>query len=167
MQKEVVMGRPTHKVPRQGGLASFPSLVTLALWQLRQTWRLLLISGMGIIAAVLLVCAVPLYSQVAISAALRDALNSSPANSSIAIHSSALLISHASIHSVEQQLNQEMQRDLGQFVDSGPQFVIQSQGIPFSSCLSVARRASGVGKTDRCQDINKYDQVQLIGTSMQ
>ncbi|HEX6478773.1 MAG TPA: FtsX-like permease family protein [Ktedonobacteraceae bacterium] len=161
------MGRPTHNVPRQSGRTSFSSLVTLARWQLRQTWRLLLIVGTGIIAAVLLVCAVPLYSQVAMSAALRDALNSSPTTSSIATHSSALLISHASIHSVEQQLNHETQRDLGQFVDSVPQFIIQSQGIPLSSCLSVARRDSSVGKTVGCQNINKYDQVQLIGASMQ
>ena len=52
------MGRPTHKVPRQNGRTSFSSLVTLARWQLRQTWRLLLIAGIGIIAAVLLVCAI-------------------------------------------------------------------------------------------------------------
>jgi hypothetical protein len=120
-------------------------MVTLALWQLRQTWRLLLIAGVGIIAAVILVCAVPLYSQVAMSAGLRESLNSSPSASFIAINSSAPLISRASFQTVEQQLNQEMQNNLGEFVNSGPQVSIQSQGI----------------------NINKYDQVQLIGASIQ
>ena len=42
------MGRPTHNGPRrQSGIASFLSLATLARWQLRQTWRLLLIASLS------------------------------------------------------------------------------------------------------------------------
>src|SRR5574340_648775 len=52
-----------------------PSSFTLAAWRLRPMWRLLLIAGLGNIAAVLLVCVVPLFSQVALSAGIRGVLN--------------------------------------------------------------------------------------------
>ncbi|HZU67551.1 MAG TPA: FtsX-like permease family protein [Ktedonobacteraceae bacterium] len=130
--------------PGRTGLAAFPSMVTLALWQLRQTWRLLLIVGAGMIAAVILVCAVPLYSQVTMSAGLRDALNASPLANAITITSSAPLVSQQAIGQVQQQLNQEMQSNLGPFINSTPQVSVQSQGI----------------------NINTFDQVQLIGASI-
>ena len=41
---------------------------------MRQTWRLLLLSGFGSLAAVVLVSSVPLFSQVAMSAGLRARL---------------------------------------------------------------------------------------------
>ncbi|HJT56399.1 MAG TPA: FtsX-like permease family protein [Ktedonobacteraceae bacterium] len=141
------MSRPTSQVARlsrRGGRVSFPAMVTLAAWQLRQTWRLLLVVGVGMIAAVILVCAVPLYSQVAMSAGLRDALNASPIANSITITSSAPLVSQAAISQVQQQLAREMQNNLGQFINGSPQVSMQSQGF----------------------NINTYDQVQLIGTSM-
>ncbi len=141
------MSRSTSQVsrlPGRTGVAAFPSLVTLALWQLRQTRRLLLIVGVGMIAAVILVCAVPLYAQVAMSAGLRDALYSSPIANSITITSSAPLVSQNAVQQVQQQLNQEMQRNLGQFINSTPQTTVQSQGF----------------------NINTYDQVQLIGASI-
>src|SRR5262249_26971353 len=62
---------------RSRGIPLVPT-VALALWRLRQTWRLLLVSGVGVLAAVVLVCAVPLFSQVALSAGLRDALSGFP-----------------------------------------------------------------------------------------
>ncbi|HLH61976.1 MAG TPA: FtsX-like permease family protein [Ktedonobacteraceae bacterium] len=141
------MSRSISQVSRgaaRTGLAAFPSMVTLALWQLRQTWRLLLIVGAGMIAAVILVCAVPLYSQVVMSAGLRDALNASPIASAITVTSSAPLVSQQAIRQVQQQLNQEMQSNLGQFINGAPQVSVQSQGI----------------------SINTFDQVQLIGASI-
>ncbi len=63
------MARPgTHASPpaRRAGQAHAPTFlpITLAGWQLRQTWRLLLVIGAGVIAAVIIICAVPLYSQI-------------------------------------------------------------------------------------------------------
>ncbi|MDE3230688.1 MAG: FtsX-like permease family protein [Chloroflexota bacterium] len=67
------MARTTATAPRRRGIPLVPT-ATLALWRLRQTWRLLLVSGLGALAAVMLVCAVPLFSQVAMSAGLRAQL---------------------------------------------------------------------------------------------
>ena len=66
-----------NKKPSRVPLAGTMGALTLALWQLRQTWRLLLIVGVGIIAAAMLVCVVPLYTQVTTTAGLRSVLNAS------------------------------------------------------------------------------------------
>ena len=47
------------------------SVMTLALWRLRQTWFLLCIITIGMIAAVMIVCAIPLFSNVTMTAGLR------------------------------------------------------------------------------------------------
>src|ERR1700730_9172947 len=107
------MARSTQKTPQQSGLGRISGTITLAFWQLRLTWRLLLVAGFGVVAAVILVCTVPLYSQVAMSAGLRDALNT-PGNSWITIHSNANLISQAATQKMSRQIDQELRQNLGQ-----------------------------------------------------
>lgn len=121
------MAHSVQKPPRQGGLSRVTAAITLAWWQLRLTWRLLLVAGAGVMAAVILVCTVPLYSQVAMSAGLRDALNT-PGNASITIHSIANLISQSATQKVAGQIHEEMQQNLGQFL-AGSQFSVQSPGL--------------------------------------
>src|SRR5215813_3694127 len=77
-------GTATAVAPSRRGIPLVPTLV-LSLWRLRQTWRLLLVSGMGVLAAVVLICAVPLFSQVALSAGLRDALSQFPSGSDVRV----------------------------------------------------------------------------------
>ncbi len=134
------MARSAQKPSRQG--SRIAATITLAWWQLRLTWRLLIVAGAGVVTAVILVCAVPLYSQVAMSAGLRDALNT-PESSSIIVHSIAHLISQSATQKVSQQIQQEMQQNLGPFL-AGSQFSVQSPGL----------------------QINKTSQLQLIGWSM-
>src|SRR5215831_17970726 len=74
-EREAGMARSIQRPPRQGGFSRVAAAVTLAWWQFRLTWRLLLVVGSGMLAAVMLVCTVPLYAQVALSAGLRGALN--------------------------------------------------------------------------------------------
>ena len=124
------MAHSTQKPPRQGGLSRISTTVTLALWQLRLTWRLLLVSGAGVVAAVILVCTVPLYSQVAMSAGLRDALNTSD-NTTITIHGVAQLISRSATRKVSGQIQQELQQNLGSQL-AGSQFSVQSPPLPIS-----------------------------------
>lgn len=136
------MAHSIQKPPHQGGLSRLSATITLAFWQLRLTWRLLLLAGVGVITAVVLVCTVPLYSQVAMSAGLRDMLNSS-ANSSIVIHSVSHLISRSATQKVAEQLQQELQENIGQFLQ-GSQFSVQSPGL----------------------SIGQHNQIQLIGWSI-
>ena len=53
---------------------------------MRQAWGLLLVTGVGMLAAVMLVCTVPLYSKIAMTAGLRDVLNSYSQNGDIVVH---------------------------------------------------------------------------------
>lgn len=139
------MARSIEKPQRQRGLSRLVATVTLAWWQLRLTWRLLLVAGLGVIAAVILVCTVPLYSQVAMSAGLRDALNT-PGNSWVAIHRQASLVSEPATQQVSQQLAQVMRENLGSSLGNS-QFSAQSPA------LQIGTQAGG-------------NQVQLMGWSM-
>ena len=105
--------------------ASLLSTLKLAYWQLRQTWGLLLITGVGIVAAIMLVCAVPLYARVAMSAGLRGILNASPQNAEIAVRGGSNRISSPVIKKVSQELDQEFGKYLGHYL-SPPQFSIET-----------------------------------------
>ena len=91
------------------------SIATLAWWQLRQTWRLLLVAGTGIFVAVILVCVVPFYEQVALSSGLHEMLSSSPSSSQINVHSIAHEISMPAIQQVSAKLERETQGHLQQY----------------------------------------------------
>ncbi len=79
---------------RSGTRSTIPSIVTLARWQLRQTWRLLIAIGLGMLLAVVLVCAIPLYVQVSLSAGLRHTLAEDPQNSILACRPRASFFLH-------------------------------------------------------------------------
>jgi len=51
-----------------------------AFWRLRRSFTRLSLTGAGILAAAVLVCTVPLYSQVATTAGLRGILLATPTN---------------------------------------------------------------------------------------
>src|SRR5450755_912836 len=86
-EEETVMARSTKKGPRRGGLMLLFSTVRLARWQIRKTWWLLLVTGLGILIAVVFVCSIPLYAQIAISAGIRDALSTDPVGPYVTVHS--------------------------------------------------------------------------------
>src|SRR5579871_1946664 len=86
----------TTQAPRRRRGNLFRTTFTLASWRLRQTWRLLLLSGLGTIAAVMLVCAVPLFSEIALSAGLRGVLANDPSASQLVIQSNGNLTTERS-----------------------------------------------------------------------
>src|SRR5947209_5063290 len=81
--------REAQRSGRSGFLPGLASTTRLARWQLRQTWRLLLVVGLGIVASVVLVCVVPLYSQVTMTAGLRSILTTFPQNADTIVISSS------------------------------------------------------------------------------
>ena len=104
--------RDTHKSRR----AKLPGIVTLARWRARQAWRLLLITGLGIVAAVMLVCAVPLFSDVSQSSGLRGVLSTSYQSSDIVVIGQNQAISKSIIDQAMQKLNAEFQNKLGPYL---------------------------------------------------
>lgn len=134
MRKKQGMARSTKMGPRRWSSALLPSLVKLARWQMRKTWRLLFVTGLGILIAVVFVCAIPLYSQIAISAGIRDALSSDPLGPYVSIHALSTQVGISPINDVTQQIQQEIHRQLGSFVSRGDplrspdvQFSVQAQ----------------------------------------
>lgn len=104
---------PPHPKPT----AVVPSVVTLAFWRLRQTWRLLLITGAGFLAAVVMLCSVPLFSQVALTAGLRDLLSASADDGQIAFTGWPLRLSSQDIAGDKQQVIAYLRQRLGQYLD--------------------------------------------------
>jgi hypothetical protein len=102
---------------RKRSILSPPS-VTLALWRLRQIWRLLLIAGLGNIAAVLLVCVVPLFTQVALSAGLRNLFTNQTQGSQIVINAFGGA-TQQDAEAAGQQLDTIIATDMGSYVQRG------------------------------------------------
>jgi putative ABC transport system permease protein len=96
--------------------ATLPGVVTLARWRVRQTWRLLLVTGLGIVAAVMLVCAVPLYSDVSQSIGLRGVISTSYQSSDIVVDSLSAIASKARIEQATSNLNTEFSNKLGPYL---------------------------------------------------
>lgn len=118
--------RAKRTVPRPGGWTTFAATLKLARWQTRQTWRLLLVVGIGILFAVILICTVPIYSQVAISAGIRDSINATPQGSFITVSSVSAQLSQSANAGIQQELTQAFQTDMGPLISSNPQFSIET-----------------------------------------
>src|SRR5579872_1288485 len=123
------MARSTTPSNRRGSKPRIPPTVMLAFWRLRQTWRLLLITGIGIIAAVMFVCSVPLYSDVTMSAGLRDALTSSSQSADIVVQSTSENMNAQHIGKASQELDQLFQKNLGPYLNP-VQFSIETGQFP-------------------------------------
>lgn len=102
-----------------------PPTITLALWRVRQTWRLLLITCLGILAAVVVVCTIPLFSQVSLTAGLRGVLNNSPNDSVLTLHATGARLSTAIVSNEEQAIDALFQQDLGAYLTGKPDFFIE------------------------------------------
>src|SRR4051794_38244008 len=122
----MIVAYTNKKKPRPGTRNPFSSTITLALWQLRRTWRLLLVSGLGILTAVVLVCIVPLYSDAAISAGLRDALKTAPTGPYIIVHSVSEAISLQAMQQDERLVDSQVLSKLGKYIDSPKEFSVRN-----------------------------------------
>src|SRR5579875_2550780 len=151
-RKEVGMADAAKgRNPRGEGM--LPPMVTLALWRLRRMWRLLIITGLGMVAAVMLVCAVPLYSEVSMTAGLRGILNAAPQNADLIVYSVGEQVSAQFLQKINGELNQQFQQTLGPYL-LPPQFSVQTQ-------VYFLAQPSG---TDKYLDTS--DQMQFYGGSM-
>jgi hypothetical protein len=123
----------------------------------RKTWGLLLITGLGFVAEVMLACAVPLYSDVSMTAGLHGALTSSSANADIVVQSFAEQINQQKIDETTNILNQELKDKLGSYLSS-PQFTIRTSVLPIDK-----KHLSSHGNATFLDTDN---QLQLYGTMM-
>jgi ABC-type lipoprotein release transport system permease subunit len=116
------MARPTHTTSYRAIPGSIISTVTLALWRWRQHWFLLLVTGMGMIAAVLLVCTAPLLTEVMQTAGLRDVLSASPDSAAITLRATVAGLSTQNVEDVYRSAGSPVQKHLNAYLNGPPRF---------------------------------------------
>lgn len=144
--------KPPQRRVRRRPRSTLASMATLARWQLRQTGHLLTIIGLGILASVVLVCAIPLYVQVSLSAGLRHTLAADPQNLYLTVHAQGTNFNANVIQGVQGQLNSIVQTNLGSSVSDTPDFSLQIPNLTVNIQTSMrvigmnAKQASGHAK---------------------
>ncbi|MGH2506268.1 MAG: FtsX-like permease family protein [Ktedonobacteraceae bacterium] len=129
---------------RKGTYTTISSIGVLARWQLRQTWRLLIIMGVGLLAAVALVGMIPLYAQVSGSAGLQHALETDPQSDYIQVHAQNLLFGTEALNAVQDQLTQIIQSELGSAISTPPDLSVQVSTLNFTPNASPTVVPRGV-----------------------
>lgn len=128
-----------------------PPAVPLALRQLRQTWRLLLFIALAITLTVIIVCMVPLYTQVTESAGLRGTLLATPTSNLITISTSTHEISVTHYHDNDQRYTALFQQNIGPYL-AGPVHsemrIDQILVVPFGQTKSVLVNLVGTPGAD-------------------
>lgn len=109
--------------------ASFSAVTTLALWRWRQSGSLLLLTGLGIMAAIIIMCTVPLLSTIANTAGLRATLNASPINRELQIDASIQGLSSQLIKDVHAQVDPLVQQHLHPYLSNQVQSSLQFPGL--------------------------------------
>ena len=110
-----------------------PSLLTLTLWRLRQVRFLLLLTCIGITAAVMIVCAVPLFSTVTTTAGLRGSLTATPTASEITLDTTTQGLSTGIVQNIQQRFTPIFRHDLGNYLNQSSAFTVQSSGFTIVS----------------------------------
>ena len=87
-----------------------PAIVLIALSRIRQGGGLLFLTGVGMIAAVLLASTIPLYTSVAMTAGVRGVLGGASQNSDIVVRSLSGRVTSPVIRKVTQELNTNFSR---------------------------------------------------------
>jgi putative ABC transport system permease protein len=124
-REEAMMAHSTDTRPRQSNRTLFLPTVTLAAWRLRATWRLLLIAGAGMLVAVALICAVPLYTEVALTAGLRGVLTATPQDAELNVSAEARTLTTESVTDETQEFTALIRQNLGAYLTGTSEFFIQ------------------------------------------
>jgi len=107
-----------------------PSVMTLAFLHLRKTWFLLFITSLGMIAAVIITCTIPLFSDVMTTAGLRDTLNATPTSAEIPVSANILGLSTPVLNDIHKRVEAPIRQQLGSLVQQ-TQFNILAYNVSF------------------------------------
>ena len=129
--------RHTDKTRR----ALVPATLLIAFSRVRQGGFLLFLTGVGMVAAVLLACTIPLYTNVAMTAGVRSTLGNASQNSDIVVRSLSGHVTSTVIRNVTQELNTKFSRNFGSVLTK-PQFSIETQYFPVSVLTNGSNSAN-------------------------
>ncbi len=127
------MNRPTNTAPQRTRLNSIASIATLAFWRWREHWFLLLVTAIGMVAAVMVVCTVPVFSQVTQIAALRGVLNATPTSSEILLHANATGLATQSVKDTYHSTSEPFLEELNSYLTGSPHFDFRTPDFPILS----------------------------------
>ena len=113
------MAYSSAKLTRQSSTLMLPAIAKLASKRFKQTWGLLFFTWLGIVAMLVLVCAVPLFSRVATSANLLDLARNAQGGASITFSLSSYAPSASQTRQQQQQIDQLVHRYLGPYLGQG------------------------------------------------
>lgn len=99
--------------PRRKSRFRLSTIPRLASWQLRETWFLLLFTTLGMVAAVVIVCAIPLLYSVMTTAGLRQTLRATPYSSDIEVYTQTAGISTPIVQDIHQKFDSILYGNLG------------------------------------------------------
>lgn len=143
------MARPTqHFALFRAGQRLATSIVTLAYWRWRQQWLLLAVTGIGMIAAVMVVCIVPLLSEVTLTAGVRDILTASPGNAEMMLRATTFGLSTAGVHGVFQAVNAPFRQNLHPYLQGLPRFELQTLNFPLQVDYRLRHSTAFRGNND-------------------
>jgi hypothetical protein len=89
--------------------------------------------GLGLLTAVVLVCAIPLYVQVALSAGVRHTLAADPQNLALSIHAQSQIFQASALSTIQDDLNALVHRHLAANAAPTPDLSVQISGLRASS----------------------------------
>ena len=145
------MNRSTNATPRPTRLHLITSIVTLARWRWQQHWFLLLVTGVAMVAAVTIMCTVPLLSEIAQTAGLRSVLKASFDGSEITLRVNAPGLAGGGVEDINQAVSPPFDRYLEPYLSGPPRLDVQT---PDFGMLSPMPPEPG-------------DRMTIYGTSMQ
>lgn len=125
------MSGATRVRHRPGKHSLRSAVLRLAFWQLRRTWFLLLLISLGMIAAVVIACAIPLLSDVMLTAGMRGTLQATPDSASIELNTETQGISTPIVQDVHDQFAALFHRYAGNMIQP-EQFAITSTDFSLS-----------------------------------
>jgi len=104
--------------PRQGHRNRLlrPAFTTLAFWQLRRVWFLLFFITLGMIAAIVIASAIPLLSNVMMTAGLRNTLRATPDSADIQLLTQSNGISSPVVQKIHDQFDPLFHQYLGNVI---------------------------------------------------
>lgn len=107
--------------------SSLASLVALAWWRLRQSWGWLIVVGLGMVLSTILVCAVPLYTLVAMSAGVRQTLAANPSQQYITVNGHTTLpVASALLNDFIAPISNDLITQVGSGIVQRPQVSLQT-----------------------------------------
>lgn len=126
------MSTSTRRLKGKGSRSTLSSTLSLASSRWRHTWFLLLVMTIGMVAAVIIVCTVPLFANVMNTAGLRQELRADPNSAEIEINTTTLGLSTQVATNVHDLFANLVKQDLGDLAQPS-QFTIIASNYAFAT----------------------------------